>query len=127
MRRRHSPPVIAFLSVCALTAAVAGGIPAAGASPPGTVSGATGSPDMDARVGRVAPSAVQLTAAAGQNLSISWNALGTPRSMFHVGGYLATGLSSDAVTAARQYIHQQRDLLGLAPGAEQQLQLIMDA
>src|SRR5690242_6575227 len=106
MRRRHSPTVIAVLSACALTAVVAGGIPAEGASPPGTVAGqSTGAaPDLDARVGAVAPNAVQLAAAAGQNLTIRWNTLGTPQSMINVGGYLATGLSSDAVTAARQYI-----------------------
>src|SRR3954470_6078376 len=127
MRRRHSPTVITVIGVCALTAVVAGGIPAEGAGPPTVVAGQSAPRDFDARTGTVAPTAVQLAETSASNLSVRWNALGTPASMFNTSGYLATGLSADPVAAARAYITAHRDLLGLAPGADRQLQLVMNA
>src|SRR5689334_21833055 len=120
MRRSHGASVIAVAAACAIAAAVAGGVSARGAAPPG-VSGPAGSGDQDARVGTASPTAVQLAEAAGSGLQIRWNTLGTPSSISRTGGYIATGLPKDALTAAHAYIDAHRDLLGLAPGVDLQL------
>ena len=70
-------------------------------------------PDLDARDGRVAPSARQRDLASG--LQVTWNRFGTPHAVAPRSGYLATGLSSDNVTAARQWIARNRALLGIEP------------
>ena len=53
-------------------------------------------PDVDARDGRVAPSARQRDLASG--LQVTWNRFGTPQTVAPRRGYLATGLSSDNAT-----------------------------
>ena len=68
-------------------------------------------PDLDARDGRVAPSARQRDLASG--LQVTWNRFGTPHAVAPKTGYLATGLSNDNVTAARQWIARNRALLGI--------------
>ena len=74
-------------------------------------------PDVDARDGRVAPSAQQRSLASG--LQVTWNRFGTPHAVAPRSGFLATGLSSDNVTAARQWIARNRALLGIdATGLE---------
>ena len=74
-------------------------------------------PDLDARDGRVAPSARQRDLASG--LQVTWNRFGTPHAVASRSGYLATGLSSDNATAARQWIARNRSLLGIgATGLE---------
>jgi extracellular elastinolytic metalloproteinase len=71
-------------------------------------------PDVDARDGRVAPSARQQDLASG--LQVTWNRFGTPNVVAPRSGFLATGLSSDNVTAARQWIARNRALLGIGSG-----------
>ena len=74
-------------------------------------------PDLDARDGRVAPSARQRDLASG--LQVTWNRFGTPHAVAPRSGYLATGLSSDNATAARQWVARNRSLLGIgATGLE---------
>jgi extracellular elastinolytic metalloproteinase len=68
-------------------------------------------PDLDARDGRVAPSARQRDLASG--LQVTWNRFGTPHAVAPRSGFLATGLSSDNATAARQWIGRNRALLGV--------------
>ena len=55
--------------------------------------------DRDARTGRKAPSAQQRAAARGK--TVRWNRFGTPQLLTGDGDYLATGLVSDPVAAAR--------------------------
>jgi hypothetical protein len=79
--------------------------------------------DVDARDGRVAPTARQRSLASG--LQVTWNRFGTPQTIATRDGYLATGLSSDQETAARQWIARNRALLGTG-GANLELVTVTD-
>jgi len=69
-----------------------------------------GSRDRDNRVGVAAPTAGQ-RATARRFGTVRWNALGTPAALGPAA--LATGLSADPQTAARQYLAGSRDLFGI--------------
>src|SRR5262245_3930343 len=97
------------LAVC-VSVLVASGVAATGAlAAPGFQGENSSPPDIDARDGRVAPTARQRDLASG--LQVTWNRFGTPHSVGAREGYLATGLSSDNATAARQWISRNRALL----------------
>jgi extracellular elastinolytic metalloproteinase len=70
-----------------------------------------GARDEDNRVGVVSPSTLQRSL-ANRFGSVSFNRLGTPRAL-GPSKALATGLSTDPETAARQYLASNRDLFGL--------------
>src|SRR5262245_9353606 len=72
--------------------------------------------DKDNRPGMAAPSARQMSIASRLG-GVEWNALGTPHALTAAKGPLATGLSTDAETAARQYLVANRDLFGLDEAA----------
>jgi extracellular elastinolytic metalloproteinase len=80
--------------------------------------------DFDARAGTQAPTTRQQDAARGKGLVARWNLLGTPDSLSRPGGYLATGLSADPVTAARQWIGDNSDVLGLPSGGANSLDVV---
>jgi len=69
-----------------------------------------GRKDKDNRPGHANPTAAQLSAAARFH-SVRWNGLGTPSSIGPA--TLASGLSTDPVTAARQFLTQNKDTFGL--------------
>jgi hypothetical protein len=71
------------------------------------------SADRDVRVGHVAPTAHQRALAARAGVRATWTRFGTPRSLTKARGPIATGLSRDAVRAARQWIADNRALLGI--------------
>jgi extracellular elastinolytic metalloproteinase len=79
-------------------------------------------PDVDARDGRVAPSARQRDLASG--LQVTWNRFGTPHAVAPRSGYLATGLSTDQVTAARQWISRNLALLGIDAATARDLEVV---
>src|SRR5262245_3406245 len=96
------------LAVCVSTL-VAMGVAASGALAAPGFQGENSTPaDVDARDGRVAPSAQQRSLASG--LQVTWNRFGTPHSLAPTNGFLAVGLSSDNATAARQWISRNRAL-----------------
>jgi extracellular elastinolytic metalloproteinase len=104
------------------------GIAASGAAaaPPGFQGEDSERGDLDAREGRAAPTARQRAAAAG--LQVTWNRFGTPQSLAAApGGFLARGLSGDEVTAARQWVERNRDLLGIGAAAARDLELVSSA
>jgi extracellular elastinolytic metalloproteinase len=80
--------------------------------------------DLDARKGKKDPSAHQQDVAQGRGVSVRWNKLGTPEVVARPGGYLATGLSADPATAARQWIADDRELLGLSEEAAAALEVV---
>jgi extracellular elastinolytic metalloproteinase len=80
--------------------------------------------DVDARKGDKSPTAHQQDAVSQKGATAHWNKLGTPDSLIKPGGYLATGLPSDPVAAARQWISDNSGLLGIPPDAVNDLQLI---
>jgi hypothetical protein len=90
---------------------------------PATPTGA----ELDARSGSRSPSAAQLASAEAQGLRVTWNRFGTPQSVFKFDGWLATGLSSDAVEAARQYLAANKQLLGVSQEVVDGLVVVNDA
>ena len=118
-RRSGRTLVLALLSVTALAVpGMAGGV--AGAAPAsGTIAGfdsyaeGHGPRDKDNRAGTAAPTARQRAAADRVGEGVRWNPLGTPHALGPVTGALATGLSTDPETAARQYLAGNSDLFGL--------------
>src|SRR5918999_3910869 len=79
-------------------------------------------PDLDAREGRVAPNQRQRSLASG--LQVTWNQFGTPRTVAPRDRFLATGLSSDRETAARQWIARNLALLGIDAAAARDLEVV---
>ncbi|MBA3431977.1 MAG: M36 family metallopeptidase, partial [Actinobacteria bacterium] len=82
---------------------------------------------FDARAGRLRPTAAQRAAAVRLGAKVSWNEYGTPHSVVKYRGNLATGLSSNAVTAARKWIKANRSLFRLSKMAVADLDLVNDA
>jgi extracellular elastinolytic metalloproteinase len=80
--------------------------------------------DRDFRPGLRAPSAGQREVAARQRVSARWNKLGTPANLAPQGQALATGLPADPVTAARTYLTNHRDLLGVSQDAIDSLEVV---
>ena len=109
------------VAVVALVAASMKGV--ASAAPAGATRAATvaaepaaathlaGPVDVDNRTGSIRPTARQATAAAKVGTRIRWNAFGTPATLGPA--TLATGLSKDPVTAAKEYLARNTALFGL--------------
>jgi hypothetical protein len=79
--------------------------------------------DLDTR-GTALPTVLQRRAAAALDADIRWNDLGTPSSVLPRAGHLGTASSSDPVEAARTWIRQHRDLLGLTTAQVDALELV---
>jgi hypothetical protein len=86
-----------------------------------------GKPDLDARAGSIAPSSAQQQIVSGLGAHATWNQFGTPESLIKYGGYLATGLSSDPVTAAKTFITTNEALFRLSAQGVSNLQLLNDS
>ncbi|MBA2639071.1 MAG: M36 family metallopeptidase [Nocardioidaceae bacterium] len=80
--------------------------------------------DLDNRAGSVAPSAAARDRVTALGAQVEWNQFGTPASLIKYGGYLATGLSGDPVTAARAFISTNKALFRLTDAAVNNLQLV---
>ncbi len=85
-----------------------------------------GRPNLDKRVGSIAPTAAQLSAASSLGATTRWNRFGTVHSMIKYDGYLASGLQGDAVQVARAFISQHRDLFRLSDVGLSNLELLND-
>jgi extracellular elastinolytic metalloproteinase len=72
-----------------------------------------------------APSAQQRAVARGK--TVRWNRFGTPQVLTGDGDYLATGLASDPVAAARSWLAGNTALLGIDRSAVADLQLLASA
>lgn len=82
--------------------------------------------DLDNRLGSVAPSSDQLAAVASLGARAQWNKFGTVHTMLKDGGYLATGLSGDPVSAAREWVRANRSLFRLSDQGVTDLELLSD-
>jgi extracellular elastinolytic metalloproteinase len=94
-------------------------------APSGLVRGAD-SLDKDNRKGHVDASARQVALAKAVKARARFNDLGTPEMLTarSVGQPLASGLPTDPVAAARAYVAQNRDLLGLTARATNSLDVL---
>jgi extracellular elastinolytic metalloproteinase len=121
MHFRFGAAFAATLTVLALFAA-------APALAIGDVLGAQqGRPDLDARTGTVAPTAGQKDIVSSLGAHATWNRFGTPQSLIKYGGYLATGLGSDPVAAARTFISTNKALFRLSDQGVANLELLNDS
>lgn len=83
--------------------------------------------DVDARAGSVLPTAAARDRIQALGARVEWNQFGTPASLIRDGGYLATGLGSNEVTAARSFISANRALFRLNDAGLANLELVNDA
>jgi extracellular elastinolytic metalloproteinase len=114
----------AAVAVLLLTSA-AGSLAADGSSTAGpNVQGEEGAlPNVDARRGRKAPSERQRDSVKSGS-ETRFNKFGAPEALSDPGDYLATGLPSDDVAAARAYLSANRELLGLSESQLADLELV---
>ena len=84
-------------------------------------------PDYDARTGSIAPTSAQLSLVSGMGATARWNVFGTPQSLTKYGGYLATGLAGDPVTASRNWIRAKKALFKLSDAGVDSLELLNDS
>ena len=85
--------------------------------------------DLDARVGKVLPTAAQRAHARRLGVEKTWwNEFGTPRTLFNRDGWLSGPRSGDAVSAARAWIRENAALYRLTPELtdEAHLELVAD-
>ncbi|MDQ3342661.1 MAG: hypothetical protein M3524_03695, partial [Actinomycetota bacterium] len=121
---------MSVLLVLVLGLALLGGaqVPAQGVAPPPTIQGeGHGLDDVDNRDGQVAPTAAQKRAVSAMGATARWNRFGTPGSLIKYGGYLATGLSGNAVAAAKSFISTNKGLFRLSSTGVGNLEMINDS
>ncbi len=83
--------------------------------------------DVDRRAGRVLPSSAAKSRVDALGARVEWNRYGTPASLIKNSGYLATGLSSNPVKAARSFISANRALFRLSADGLNNLELLNDS
>lgn len=83
--------------------------------------------DVDNRSGQVAPSAAQKSLVSSIGATARWNRWGTPESLIKYGGYLATGLQGDPVTASRNWIRTNKALFKLSDADVTALELVANS
>jgi uncharacterized repeat protein (TIGR01451 family) len=148
LRRRRSVAVVAAFSISGLLLtgtttsfrAVAANEPVAGngtavSEPAGESTGEThdvfgeegGLNDRDNRVGQFAPTSAAKSRVDALGARVEWNRYGTPASLIKKSGYLATGLSTNAVTAARSFVSANRALFRLSATGLNNLELLNDS
>ena len=126
----HGAGLVVLVLVAAVCVAVqpasANGSSGAGAvqSDPGFQGETSRIKDLDARPGKKAPTTRQAEAAQRKGVVAQWNKLGTPGSLSRPGGYLQAGLPTDSVTAARRWIADNSDVLGLSADAANALAVV---
>src|SRR3954465_10492043 len=116
-----------LLVVLVPLAAVALGLPGAARGVGDILQTQQALPDLDARSGAVQPTAAQQAIVSSLGAHATWDQFGTPRSLINYGGYLATGLSSDPVTAARSFISTNKALFRLSDQGVDNLELLNDS
>ncbi|HSH81163.1 MAG TPA: hypothetical protein VLA19_21725, partial [Herpetosiphonaceae bacterium] len=121
-RVRRSSVFVALIMIITL---ITGALPlATSASTPSSVTSASpedafrfqedDAPEYDGRTGVVKPTNAQSSTVQSMGASVSWNAFGSPSSLIKYGGHLATGLSGDPATAAREWIRGNSALFKLS-------------
>jgi hypothetical protein len=89
-------------------------VPASASAVAVVLPGQAGLQDLDARTGRMAPTAQQKQAVADLGARAQWNRYGTPASLIATDGYLAGTSAGSAADIARTFIRDHRDLFRLS-------------
>ncbi len=87
---------------------------------------AQGLPDLDNRVGSVAPTGAQVAKVEGLGARAQWNRFGTVHTMLKDGGFLATGFTGEPVAAAREWVRANKELFRLSDQGVTDLELLSD-
>src|SRR5262245_29442842 len=115
------------------TAVVAGALALAAALPQsaGAVArllpGQAGLADLDARTGRVAPTAAQRSEVSDLGARVQWNRYGTPGSLLARDGFLSGASSGTPAAIARNFVRAHRDLFRRSSADVDALELVNDA
>jgi extracellular elastinolytic metalloproteinase len=124
-RKARVRRLTAVASVSALFALGLNGVAAGAPAPtPRDQTHHQGVGSRDARPGHRDPTSAQRDLATRQHVTARWNKLGTPANLAPQGEALAGGLPADPAAAARTYIAQHRDLLGLTQRAVDSLEVL---
>ncbi len=125
IRPRHRWAVLPVAAISTLAVGLGTPMPVSASSPTPSFQGEDGHlADLDNRKGRVEPTTAQRDRVAALGATARWNEFGTPVSLINYSGSLATGLSSDAATAARQFISANRELFRLSEDGVADLELL---
>ncbi len=86
-----------------------------------------GMPNIDTRKGEIKPDEEQLARISSLNgAKAEWTKFGTVRTLTKNGGFIATNLTGEPVTAARNWIRSNRDLFRLSDQSVSELELVND-
>jgi extracellular elastinolytic metalloproteinase len=84
-------------------------------------------PNLDAREGKLAPTAQQEASADELGATaVRWNSFGTPHVLVNRGGYLSGPADGAAVDVARAFVRESRDLFRLSASAVDALEVLRD-
>ena len=82
--------------------------------------------EVDYRIGKSAPLAMQADKVAGLKAKANWNRFGTVHTLIRHGGFLGSGLSGTPVQAAREWVRQNRELFKLSEAGVADLEVVND-
>ena len=131
-RRRRLPLAISVTLATLLTAAILPAATGGPAEPDPRGFSFQGEGDdrvvsLDAREGRVTPSAAQQSGAAALGAtSVRWNDFGTPRVLFNNRGYLSGARDGDPAEVARAFVGAHRELFRLSESGVAALEVVGD-
>src|SRR4051812_37851397 len=110
-----------------VVAALALAVPASASAAAHILPGQAGLRDLDARSGRVLPTAAQKQEVAALGARAQWNRYGTPASLIATNGFLTTAAGSSAADVARGFVRAHSSLFRLTPADVDSLELVNDA
>jgi extracellular elastinolytic metalloproteinase len=110
-----------------VVAALALALPASASAAARILPGQAGLKDLDARTGRVLPTAAQKQEVSALSARAQWNRYGTPASLIADDGYLSGVGSGSAPEVARSFIRSHADLFRLSAADVDNLELVNDA
>jgi extracellular elastinolytic metalloproteinase len=114
-RRRHALPVLVAVVAVAVALIVPAGAAIDTSAPDHSLQGDSDEvASIDLRSGRDRPTARQRDTVRDLDASVRWNRFGTPQSLVDPGGFLAAGLPSEPVAAARTFLRRERSAFGLS-------------
>ncbi len=116
--------IAALLSPGAQATAPAPAVPSVVAVDGDDVVDDLGLDDLDARSGSVRPSTAARSQVAALGARVTWNQFGTPASLIAPRGFLATGLSDNAVRAARSFVSANKALFRLSAAGVRNLEVV---
>jgi len=123
-RGRWLLPAVGLVAIVLATATGSFATPGGSTAGPPNIQGEEGTlQNVDNRTGRKAPSATQrgLVKAGSE---ARFNKFGAPGALSDAGTYLAVGLPANDVVAAREYLSENRELLGLSADELAHLELV---